>query len=389
MPNYKRSQPPFGRAPAPKFCAGIGLLATLVACASAPPPAAPPPAPAIEPAYMPASTALPMAPQAAPVALRPDAPLTYTVQRGDTLWSISNRYLLDPWQWPEIWIVNGQVANPHLIYPGDVLQLSVVDGRPQLGLAVERLSPQIRESSIEGAIPTIPLDAIRDFLRGPRLVTPEQLAAAPYLLAFVDDHLIGGEGNLIYARNLPEGQPYRYALVRPGQVYRDPDDQRVLGHEAIPVGIAEVRQFGQPATMSLTATYREALVGDRLLPVDDEAFKADFHPHAPTHAIGGRIVAAFDGISQISQYQIVAINRGAEHGLEAGHVLQILRQGELVRDPHAKDRVQLPDQPAGLMLVFKTTPRLSYALVMSVTRPAHVLDKAEAPRPGTLVGTSR
>ncbi|WP_341919168.1 LysM peptidoglycan-binding domain-containing protein, partial [Hydrocarboniphaga effusa] len=210
MPNYKRSQPPFGRSPAPKFCAGLGLLAALVACASAPPPAAPSPPPAFEPVSAPASAALPIAPQVAPVALRPDAPLTYTVQRGDTLWSIANRYLLDPWQWPEIWIVNGQVANPHLIYPGDVLQLSVVDGRPQLGLAVERLSPQIRESSIEGAIPTIPLDAIRDFLRGPRLVTPEQLAAAPYLLAFVDDHLIGGEGNLIYAKNLPAGQPYRY-----------------------------------------------------------------------------------------------------------------------------------------------------------------------------------
>lgn len=389
MPNYKRSQPPFGRAPSLKFCAGIGLLATLVACASTPQPASLPPPPVIEPASAPVSAPLPMAAQSAPVALRADAPLTYTVQRGDTLWSIANRYLLDPWQWPEIWIVNGQVANPHLIYPGDVLQLSVVDGRPQLGLAVERLSPQIRESSIDGAIPTIPLDAIRDFLRGPRLVTPEQLKAAPYLLAFVDDHLIGGEGNLIYAKNLPEGQPYRYALVRPGQVYRDPDDQRVLGHEAIPVGLAEVKQFGQPATMALTATYREALVGDRLLPVEDEAFKADFHPHAPMHAIGGRIIAAFDGISQISQFQIVAINRGAEHGLEPGHVLQILRQGERVADPHAKGRVQLPDQPAGLMLVFKTTSRLSYALVMSVTRPAHVLDKVEAPRPGTLMGARR
>ena len=389
MPNYKRSQPPFGLGPALKFCAGIGLLATLVACASTPPATTLPPPPAEEPASAPMSAPLPMAAQPVAVALRPDAPLTYTVQRGDTLWSIANRYLLDPWQWPEIWIVNGQVANPHLIYPGDVLQLSVVDGRPQLGLAVERLSPQIRESSVEGAIPTIPLDAIRDFLRGPRLVTPEQLQAAPYLLAFVDDHLIGGEGNLIYAKNLPAGQPYRYALVRPGQVYRDPDDKRVLGYEAIPVGLAEVKEFGQPATMALATTYREALVGDRLLPAEDEAFKADFHPHAPTHAIGGRIIAAFDGISQISQFQIVAINRGSEHGLEPGHVLQILRQGELVSDPYAKGRVQLPDQPAGLMLVFKTTPRLSYALVMSVTRPAHVLDKVEAPRPGTLMGSSR
>ncbi|WP_299689550.1 LysM peptidoglycan-binding domain-containing protein [Hydrocarboniphaga sp.] len=365
------------------------LLAGLVAaCASSTPMPGPLPAPAAEPAAEPMQTMAAAEPyssaQPAPV-LRPGAPLAYVVKRGDTLWDIANHFLLDPWQWPEIWYVNGQVRNPHLIYPGDVLQLSEVDGRPRLGLAggsdLERVSPQVRELPLESAIPTIPIDAIRDFLRGPRLVTPEELKTAPYLLSFVDDHLIGGEGALIYVRRLPPQEPWSYALVRPGEPYKDPDDGSIIGYEAIPIGEVEVKLPGEPATALLSQSYREARVGDRLLPVEPEAFQADFYPHAPDHAIGGRIIAVFDGLSQISQFQIVAINRGSQHGLEPGHVLQIMQAGARVADPYGKKKIQLPDQPAGQLLVFKTTPRLSYGLVMSVTRPAHLLDKVEKPLP--------
>jgi LysM repeat protein len=371
-----------------------GLAAMLASCAgnapmssaSAEPAADSAPPPVME--TMAANDSYSSAQPAAPVALRPGAPLNYVVKRGDTLWDIANHFLLDPWQWPEIWYVNGQVRNPHLIYPGDVLQLSDVNGKPQLGFAndgrdLERLSPQVRELPLDSAIPTIPIDAIRDFLRGPRLVTLEQMKSAPYLLSFVDDHLIGGEGALIYVRRLPQQEPWNYALVRPGEPYKDPDDGSIIGYEAIPIAAVDVKQPGEPATALLTQTYREALVGDRLLPVEADAFQADFYPHAPDHAIGGRIIAAFNGLSQISQFQVVAINRGSVHGVEPGHVLQIMQAGARVADPYGKKKVQLPDQPAGQMLVFKTTPRLSYALVMSVTRPAHLLDKVEKPLPTT------
>lgn len=394
MRKYSRSLYGFDRGAGPtwRLASGAALIATLLgACASAPSPVvsvtAAPSAATDSPSASDASaaTAMVMPPPRAPgnaAQLRPDAPLRYTVQRGDTLWSLANRFLLDPWQWPEIWIVNDQVRNPHLIYPGDVLSLIEVDGRPQLTLAgdLERLSPQIRELPLEAAIPTIPIDAIRDFLRGPRLVTADELKTAPYLLSFVDAHLIGGEGALIYVRRLPPVEPWTYAVVRSGQAYKDPDDGSILGYEALPIGEAVVREPGDPATALLSQTYREALVGDHLLPVEPDAFQADFYPHAPTQPVGGRIIAAFDGISQISQFQIVAINRGSQQGLEPGHVLQILQAGARVADPYGKTKVQLPDQPAGQLMVFKTTPRLSYALVMSVTRPAHLLDRVEAPR---------
>ncbi len=377
MGNYKLSGPRFDRL---RLRTGIFALSTalLAACASTPPPMPEPEAGMTTQGVGDSAAGTPT--DLAPVTLRPNAPLIYVVKKGDTLWDIANHFLLDPWQWPEIWYVNDQVRNPHLIYPGDVLKLVYgSNGQPQLG--VERVSPQIRESALEGAIPTIPIDAIRDFLRGPRFVTADELAKAPYLLAFADHHIIGGQGNLIFVKKLPKDPESDWAMVRQGRAYRDPDDNKLLGYEGVPVGQAEIRELGDPATAVIAESAREALVGDFLLPVEPELFDANFYPHAPAGPVGGRIISVFDGVSQIGQYQIVAINRGASHGLEPGHVLHILQIGDKVSDPYGSRRVQLPDQYAGQLLVFKTTPRVSYALVMSVIRPVHELDKVEKPQP--------
>lgn len=343
----------------------------------------------------PAAVAAPTAPAppppqlavAEPVRLRQDAPLTYVVQPGDTLWSIANRFLLDPWQWPEVWVVNDQVRNPHRIFPGDVLTLSNVDGRPRLsgpdgtevGGLVQRLSPQVRELPLDSAIPMIPIEAIRDFLRGPRLVTADELSASPYLLAFVDEHLVGGAGMGVYVQDLVPQEAYRYAVVRRGVVYRDPDDDEILGYEAVPVGEAEVQEYGKPSTAVLSKTTREALVGDRLLPVEPEAFGDNFYPRAPKGAVGGRIISVYDGFSQIGQYQIIALNRGSQHGIEPGHVLDVMQSGRRAPDPYGYGTVALPETYAGQVLVFKVTRRVSFALVMTATRPIHVLDKLEKP----------
>jgi LysM repeat protein len=357
--------------------------AVLLGCATtkeAPPPPAPAPAPA-----MPAAAPPPPAMVTAPMpqaTVRDDAPLVYVVKKGDTLWGISQRFLLDPWQWPEVWYVNDKIANPHLIYPGDVLKLVNVKGRQMVrneGGPMERVSPQVRDMPLEGAIPMIPLEVIREFLRGPRLISPEELETAPYLLAFVDDHIVGGSHNAIFVKNLPTDQGFQFSVLRKGETYRDPDNNDLLGYEGVPVGEAEVREYGQPATAVLARTSREALIGDRLLPVEKEPFLENFYPHAPAGNVGGRIISVFDGLSQIGQFQIVTINRGSNHGIEPGHVLDILQAGRRADDPYGMSSVKLPDTYAGNVLVFKTTPRVSFALVMSATRPVHRLDKVEKP----------
>ena len=313
-------------------------------------------------------------------ALREDAPIRYVVKKGDTLWGIANRYLIEPWQWPEIWVVNSQVRNPHLIYPGDELLLIWRDGRPRVEreLPADRLSPQVRESDLGEAIPTIPIEAIRDFLRSPRLVTLDQLKSAPYVLDFVDLHIVGGAGDGAFVKKLKSGGNV-WDVVRLGERYVDPDSKELLGYEAIPVAEADVREFGDPGTVMLRRSFRESKPGDYLIKPLSESFDSNFYPHAPAQPVDARILSVFDGVSQIGQYQVVALSRGAVDGLEAGHVLDILQSGRSAKDPYGSRYVQLPDTYAGQMLVFKTEQRVSYALVMSAIREVHVLDKAVNP----------
>jgi len=318
------------------------------------------------------------------VALNPSHPDEYTVVKGDTLWDISARFLSKPWLWPEVWYANPQIKNPHLIYPGDVISLVYVDGRPQLRLrrgGTDKLSPQVRSTPLDSAIPTIPIDAIQQFLNHSRVVSQKDLDAAPYIVESADEHLITGAGDRVYVRRLPSADTSRYSVYRQGQVYRDPDSNEQLGVEALYIGDANLQRFGDPSTLQLVRTTREAKIGDLLFPVDADEIQRNFLPHAPA-SMHGRIIAVVDGVTQIGQHQVVVLNRGAHDGLEVGHVLAISQAGATVSDKVSGkrgDSVTLPDERAGILMVFRTFDRVSYALVMSATRAIHVLDKVDSP----------
>lgn len=334
------------------------------------------------------STLPPVTDKSAP-ALRERVPLRYVVKKGDTLWSISNHFLLNAWQWPEIWYVNGQVRNPHKIYPGDVLTLMVVNGRPQLvaeqqpELREDRVSPQVRASKLTDAIPAIPIEAIRDFLQSPRMVMPDEIKKAPYVLDFVDEHLMVGAHSRVYVRKLtPKDQTVDFNVVRLAEQYKDPVSGEFLGYEAIDIGSAELEKAGDPGVAMMTKTTRETLSGDYFLPVEPESFDAYFYPHAPADDMRATIISVYDGVTQVGQYQVVALNRGGRNGMEPGHVLTVMQSNRTARDPYGAlgdSKVKLPDVKAGTAMVFKVTPKVSFALIMEATRSIKVLDKAVKP----------
>lgn len=322
-------------------------------------------------------------------ALKDGHPERYIVQKGDTLWDISKRFLHDPWLWPEIWYRNPEVRNPHLIYPGDVISLIYIDGKPRLTVRPKdrvgetvKLSPRIREESISGAIPTIPLEAIRPFLTETRIVEDGVLDTAPYIVAGADEHVLSSANDKVYVRGLDEQTHKNYNIVRKGDTYTDPDTNKVLGHEARHIGNARLLREGDPATLSVRSSNREILVGDRTLPHTDDSFQANFMPKAPETEIDGSIISVLDGVSQIGQYSIVVLNRGQEHGLEVGDVLAIYKAGATIRDTVSGqygDKVKLPDERAGELIVFRTFGGMSLGLIMQATRAMHVLDSVRNP----------
>ncbi|MFT7413392.1 MAG: nucleoid-associated protein YgaU [Methylophagaceae bacterium] len=316
------------------------------------------------------------------VMLNATHPQNYEVVRGDTLWDISAKFLQHPWQWPEIWQVNPQINNPHLIYPGDLLSLSYINGQPVLtltrGSRAYKLSPEVREIKLEEAISTIPRSAISAFLSKPLVVGEETLSNAPYIVASTDERLILGAGDRAYVRGIEGDEIEQFSVFRGGKVYTDPETAEVLGYEAIYTADAMLETASDISTVMLRNTNREVLTGDRLLPVDDGQNEMNFFPHSPEQAVNGRIISVFDGVSQVGQYQIVVLNRGTRESIEVGHVLAVMRAGQTVRDTVTSDKddmITLPDESAGVAMVFKVFEKVSYALVMTASHAIHLNDK--------------
>ena len=316
-------------------------------------------------------------------AFRDDHPERYTVQRGDTLWDISERFLESPWLWPEIWHVNPEIDNPHLIYPGDVIHLVFVDGEPRLtvdrGQRTVRLSPEVREEELEPAISTIPMEAIRPFLNRSRVVDEETLEEAAYIVAGEDERVMASSGDNVYVRNLPDDQTESFMIVRKGDAYVDPDTDRVLGFEATYLGDARVTRHGDPGTARVANSNREIRAGDRLIESPAGAIRTTFQPRAPEDEVRGVIMDVLDGVTQIGQFDVVVVNRGAEHGMEDGHVLAVYKAGREVRDDVAGETVTLPEERAGEMIIFEVFDELSFGLVMRATRAMNTMDIVRNP----------
>jgi hypothetical protein len=240
--------------------------------------------------------------------LQADAPSEYTVQKGDTLWAISGRFLKEPWKWPQLWEMNKeQIKNPHLIYPGDVIRLDLSGSSPSLSLIaggaiaegnVVRLEPRIRIEPLSTAVPSIPGNAIGPFLTQPLVVDAGGLDAFPRIVATEEERVIIGAGNIAYVEGLRQRDGINWQIFRPGEALTDPESGEVLGYEAIYVGDARVKRFGTPATIEVTRARQEINQDDRLMPARETAFPS-YMPRAPDKPIKG-VILSVRGASPIS-----------------------------------------------------------------------------------------
>ncbi len=317
-----------------------------------------------------------------PVPLAEGHPNEYVVQAGDTLWDIAATFLKDPWFWPEIWYINPEIENPHLIYPGDLLGLVTINGSERvtnLRGSAYRLTPQARITPLAEAVTSIPYESISAFLTTGVVIERRESKRLPYLVATRGEHLLASAGNEIYVRRLKDGVPgTHYSLVHVGEPLIDPDDHRLVGYQGIFVGEGTLRRAGDPATVWLTNTTREARKGDRLIP-QTTGVSLNFFPKAPSATIDGRIISVVGGVTQIGQYHVVVINRGGRNGLAVGDVLSVFQTGRVIHDEVRGGRVRLPDEDAGTVMIFKVYERIAYGLVMEATQEIHIHDTVRNP----------
>ena len=326
--------------------------------------------------------------------VREDAPDRYLVREGDTLWDIARIFLDQPWRWPDLWRVNPEIENPHLIYPGDEIRLRWVDGQPLLELArgpgargvrltpneTERFAPRVRSTPLFSNIPTIDLDAIGPFLSANRVVAPSRLQQAPYVVQGEAGRILVGANDQLYARGLDAGVGDSFSVLRAAGTFVHPDTGEVLGTEAEEIGTAQVLATeGELSTMLVTASRADIRIGDRVVETEERAVNSTFFPSAPERPVDGHMLAVLDGVSQIGQYSIVALDLGSRDGIVVGNVLSVLKTGPLVRDRIANDVVRMPSTPAGLLMVFRVFEKVSYGIVLQSSQPLAVFDEVTNP----------
>jgi len=288
---------------------------------------------------------------------------TYTVVKGDTLWDIASRFLRDPWLWPEIWYVNPEIQNPHLIYPGDTVMLTWVDGKPRLRWGGDkRLSPAMRKINDGDALPTIPLAAVRGFLQRSRFLSAADVENSAYVLAGRDGRSIYGEPMTVYARGGALAAAQKVQVVEIGKAYTVGGN--VLGFEAIPVGTAEVLKAGDPAELTMVNSLREARAGNRLVPMPVDDLPSNLVPKAFPLPVQANVIHLFDGATIVGRYSVVTINVGAEHGVRAGHVFSIKAPQRRVEDTVTGEIIALPQDGIADAIVFRTRGRFAHALVL-------------------------
>lgn len=350
--------------------------------------------------------------------LKPDAPERYTVERGDTLWGISGRYLDKPWDWPQLWNLNRQqIRNPHRIYPGDVLVLDRATGR--LRVETVALAPRVRTENITDAVPTIAPGIIEPFISRPMVISENELDGAPKIIATEESRVVVGAGNLAYVRGLTKDKGDNWHIYRRGDKLVDPDTGATIGYLGLYLGEARVRHFGDISRIEIIKSTQEIYTGDSLVPITKEAPVFAYAPRAPAGKVQGRVMSLNDNLYETGRYSVVGLSKGSKDGLEAGHILALYRSpassryalrtsamlgrtgpaGNDGRRPYYEEQLnvrdspifsvqkpindadiaKLPEERYGLIMVFRTFERAAFGLVMQSRLPVAIDDIVTTP----------
>lgn len=342
------------------------------------------------------TTILFVAAEAQTIQLKPGHPEEYVVQKGDTLWDISGKFLSQPWLWPEIWQINEQIKNPHLIYPGDVLRLVYIDGKPYItrnkydrsGKRTVRLSPETRIEDLDHAIPTIPLDIIAPYLTQNRILNAGEYAKLPYIVGMPNERMSSGAGDAIYVLGISaDTKDTFYGIYRRGKAYKNPANPReTLGYEAVYLGSGMLKHRGSPATIYIDNSKAEILKKHRVIPINTAGIlDANFLPkpssfNRPATIIGVLTSGMHPGVRMVGALDVVIIDVGLKDGAEVGDIFNIYKKGAQVKDPlRNNSMIKLPNEINGNLMVFRTFNRLSYAIVLDAQTDFRIGDVIKSP----------
>ncbi|GBU08903.1 hypothetical protein AwWohl_00410 [Gammaproteobacteria bacterium] len=315
--------------------------------------------------------------------LRNDAPQSYVVKSGDTLWSISAKFLNSPWQWKSLWKANPNIKNPHRIYPGDSLQL--VNGQLSIksrsqGIQTVKLSPGVRQLPIDLGIPVVSYQLVESTLTRSIITDAKTIANAPYVLANEDSAIQGVTNKRIYIKGAVQAGAV-YDVFRQYQAHKN------IGIEIVRVGQVTVERAkdGNAAPSSAFITildYSGVLVGDILIPKSKDSGIPNlyFYPEPAPRGMRATIISAPRTLNAVGSGQTILINKGSADGVKPGFAFVAESRVRTATDPRTGQRITLPSEAVGTIMVYKTFEHASYALVMTSPDPIYIGTTVSAPK---------
>ncbi|MGY3568360.1 LysM peptidoglycan-binding domain-containing protein [Vibrio paucivorans] len=306
-----------------------------------------------------------------------DAPKSYTVVKGDTLWDISALYLDSPWLWPRLWQINPEIDNPHLIYPGDKLTLIWRDGQPVLSLKpMVKLSPKVRVLDKQ-ALPTVPEGLVLPYLKSDRLVDMEVLATSEKVLGASNGRKYLTSEDSLFISGYQTQQ--KWGIYRVAAEFKR-DDKVMVALKRI---ASATLLNAEPEFTGLTVTnqQQEILVNDLALPetgIETLGLSTTFYPQPSPPNSQATILGALEGVEYVGQNQIVVIDKGTQDKLRQGSMFELYQQGSKVfkqgnefsyQEERGAGELQLPDTPVGSLMVIRPYPFFSLALITDSKAP--------------------
>jgi len=294
---------------------------------------------------------------------------TYIIKKGDTLWGISERFLKDPYYWPNLWANNPSVPNPHFIYPGQ--KINIYDGRieivpvhPETKAAAVETPATAETAAVPPAEPTESV-TIKTLGGAEGFITREELDSAGTLIDTVDNRILMATGDPVFVKmkepsSATPGKPF--SLFRIGEEVEHPVTGVPIGYRVISLGALRITDIdGEVATAKITVAHEEIQRGDLVRPFSPA--RSEVVLKRSERELSGYLVAARGDQVLLGQNDVIYVDLGSKDGLEVGNLLYISRSRKATELGLEED-IQLPDVLLGSAVVLETRPKTATALVL-------------------------
>lgn len=300
----------------------------------------------------------------------------YTIQEGDTLWDLSQKFYQSQWDWPGLWEMNRDIKNPHQIYPGKKIRVYLKPTASQPEPMEEKPPEPAQARSVEPINPTFSFSEINHV----GFIREKEQEAIGTIIREQDGNLMMSADDIIYIAPLVKdaftpGKMYQVYATQPVNERFHKERFKGIKH-LIKADIQVLESNESYVTAVIKDSYRDANVGDRIMPLftRDSRLPVDDTP-APLDAF---IIGSEDDTAMVNDYSIAFINRGKSHQVRPGQIYSILQDNKSAFDatdsswrPTKTTNVELDPLTSGKLIILHAEDAASTVMILSSKRDIH------------------